>query len=217
MPRFQSPLGEPDVRISRIRLSDKAPHSRLLKTECVTRQIAPEYSTEFQGHPISAPALPTASPRTQAPSLHQHYPASPLLRACPPPRGAASGPRGPSVGPNRSATPRGFPCCIGLPAVNVPSPLPRRNAPVLASLTSQSIPAFPVFQAGRLAHCPFRGLLSVHSRYGPLTRRVTYMTLYTRGFSRFVASATAPVATGRSESCRVGVSPTDRPCLGTAH
>ena len=30
-------------------------------------------------------------------------------------------------------------------------------------------------------------------------------TLYTRGFSRFVASTTAPVATGRSESCRVGL------------
>jgi hypothetical protein len=33
------------------------------------------------------------------------------------------------------------------------------------------------------------------------------VTLYTEGFSRFVTSTTAPIATGRSESCRVGLSP----------
>src|SRR5579859_7476707 len=33
------------------------------------------------------------------------------------------------------------------------------------------------------------------------------MTLYTRGFSRFVTSTTAPVATGWSNSCRVGSRP----------
>ena len=32
--------------------------------------------------------------------------------------------------------------------------------------------AFPVIQAGRLPRCPFRGLLSVHSRYGLHVRRV---------------------------------------------
>ena len=34
--------------------------------------------------------------------------------------------------------------------------------------------AFPVFQAGRLPHYPFRGLLSVHSRYGLHARQVAY-------------------------------------------
>jgi len=43
------------------------------------------------------------------------------------------------------------------------------------------------------------------------------VALYTRGFSRFVTSATAPIATGWSESCRVGFAPTERPCLCTAH
>lgn len=43
------------------------------------------------------------------------------------------------------------------------------------------------------------------------------VTLYTRGFSRFVTSTTAPIATGWSESCRVGFAPTERPCLCTAH
>jgi hypothetical protein len=34
----------------------------------------------------------------------------------------------------------------------------------------QPTAAFPVIQAGRLPHYPFRGLLSVHSRYGLHTR-----------------------------------------------
>ena len=36
------------------------------------------------------------------------------------------------------------------------------------------------------------------------------MALYTRGFSHFVASMTAPVASGWSDSCRVGLAPTEK-------
>jgi hypothetical protein len=43
------------------------------------------------------------------------------------------------------------------------------------------------------------------------------VTLYTEGFSRFVTSTTAPIATGWSDSCRVGLSPTERSRLCTAH
>ena len=77
--------------------------------------------------------------------------------------------------------------------------------------------AFPVFTAGRLPHYLFRGLLSVHSHYGLHVRQVPYRTLYTRGFSRFVTSTTAPVATGRSESYRAGFAPAGRQRLCTAH
>ena len=55
------------------------------------------------------------------------------------------------------------------------------------------------------------------TRCSPHARRVTKVTLYTRGFSRFVTSTTAPIATGRSESCRVGLSPTGKSRLCTAH
>ncbi len=57
----------------------------------------------------------------------------------------------------------------------------RRDRWVLALLPSPTTAAFPEIQAGRLPHCPFRGLpttkslvgpLSVHSRYGLHTRRV---------------------------------------------
>ncbi len=52
---------------------------------------------------------------------------------------------------------------------------------------------------GRLLHCRFRGLLSVHLRYGLHARRVAIATLYIEGFSSFVASTAASIATGWSE------------------
>jgi len=94
--------------------------------------------------------------------------------------------------------------------------IPRRNCWLL-SLVSPTMPAFPVLLPGRLPHHTFRGLLSVHSCYGLHARRVPYRTLYTRGFSRFVTSTAAPVATGRSESCRAGFAPAGKQRLCTAH
>ena len=111
----------------------------------------------------------------------------------------------------------GFPCCIDLPLVCMLSPLPRWNCKVHPSLTTSAESAFPEILAGRLPHHVFRGLLGVRSRYGLHTRQVTFMTLYTEGSSRFVASTAAPIATGWNESCRVGFAPTERPCLRTAH
>ena len=81
----------------------------------------------------------------------------------------------------------------------MPSPLPRQVRWSLFARTAPSSSAFPVLLAGRLLHCPFRGLLSVHSRYGLHARRVAIATLYTEGSDSFVASAAAPIATGWSE------------------
>ena len=52
---------------------------------------------------------------------------------------------------------------------------------------------------GRLLQLSFRGLLSVHSRYGLYARGVALATLSIEGFSSFVASTTASIATGWSE------------------
>jgi hypothetical protein len=66
-------------------------------------------------------------------------------------------------------------------------------------------------------HRHFRGLLGVHSRYGLHTRAVTvYRDTLTVGFSHFVTSMTAPVASGWS-GCRVGLAPTGKRRLSTAH
>ncbi len=81
----------------------------------------------------------------------------------------------------------------------MPSPLPRQVRWNPFARTIPSLSAFPARQVGRLLHQPFRGLLSVHSRYGLPARRVAYATFYTEGFSSFVASAAASVATGWNE------------------
>ena len=64
---------------------------------------------------------------------------------------------------------------------------------------------------------PIQGLLGVHSRYGLHTRAVTvYRDTLSEGFSHFVTSIAAPVASGWSV-CRVGFAPTGKRRLYTAH
>ena len=75
----------------------------------------------------------------------------------------------------------------------------------------------PITLSGRPAHCPFRGLLGVHSRYGLHTRAVTvFRDTLIEGFSHFVTSMTAPIASGWSGR-RVGLAPTGKRRLVTAH
>jgi hypothetical protein len=60
-------------------------------------------------------------------------------------------------------------------------------------------------------------LLGVHTRYGLHTRAVTvYRDTLSEGFSHFITSMTAPVASGWSV-CRVGLAPTGKRRLITAH
>ena len=87
---------------------------------------------------------------------------------------------------------------------------------ILRSFTQPCQPS-PKGLSGRPAHRPFRGLHGVHSHYGLHTRAVTvYRDTLTEGFSHFVASVTAPVASGWS-GCRVGLTPTGKRRLSTAH
>ena len=86
-----------------------------------------------------------------------------------------------------------------VPFACMPSPLPRQVAWNLSARTIPSASAFPRIVAGRLLHHCFRGLLSVHSRYGLHARQIAFAILYTRGFSSLVASTAALIATGWSE------------------
>ena len=98
------------------------------------------------------------------------------------------------------------------------SPLPRRSdwAYCITQFAQPCQPS-PIWQSGRPAHCPFRGLLGVHSRYGLHTRAVTvFRDSLSEGFSHFVTSMTAPVASGWSGR-RVGLAPTGKRRLFTAH
>ena len=104
-------------------------------------------------------------------------------------------------------TPWGLPCCVRFPCVHAVATTPAQRLGVLLRSFTPAVSAFPERGSGRPAHHPFRGLLGVHSRYGLHTRAVTvYRDTLTRGFSHFVTSMTAPVASGWS-GCRVGLTP----------
>ena len=113
--------------------------------------------------------------------------------------------------------PKGLPVLHTTPLSHMPSPLPRRNRWVLSSFASPTAAAFPEIQAGRLPHCPFRGLLSVHCTLRPMRSPSPLRTLYTRSFDRFVSSTAVPIATGWNDICRVGFAPTEVVHLCTAH
>ena len=51
---------------------------------------------------------------------------------------------------------------------------PAQRLGVFFALLTHPYQPSPKGLSGRPAHCPFRGLLSVHSRYGLHTRAVTY-------------------------------------------
>src|ERR1700676_4172612 len=114
-------------------------------------------------------------------------------------------------------TPLGLPCFVRFPCVHAVATTPAQRLGVFLRSFTQPCQPSPKGLSGRPAHRPFRGLLCVHSRYGLHTRRVTvYRDTLNRGFSHFVTSMTAPVASGWS-GCRVGLTPTGKRRLSTAH
>src|SRR3981189_1895415 len=100
------------------------------------------------------------------------YPASAVLRTSPPPQGARPVPRGHPVGhrwPHLGASRVAYAFLVYML-----SPLPRRSGWAYSSLCfTQPYQSSPIGLSGRPAHCPFRGLLGVHSRCGLHTRAVT--------------------------------------------
>jgi hypothetical protein len=113
--------------------------------------------------------------------------------------------------------PRGFPCCVRFPCVHAAATTPAQRLGVSVRSVTQPYQPSPKGLSGRPAHRPFRGLLGVHSRYGLHTRAVTvFRDTLSEGFSHFVTSIAAPVASGWS-GCRVGFAPTGKRRLFTAH
>ena len=123
------------------------------------------YAGVFQAHRQS-PILGFVQKRTRSkgPFLRQHYPASTVVWPSPTPvRPAASLRRWGCQPQSRRVSPD-YPHHLS----NVPCPLPRRIETGAVSIASPLTTAFPVSQAGRHPHLHFRGLLRLHSRYGPL-------------------------------------------------
>ena len=205
-PRFPSPLIKPDVRISRIRLSDglhgeavdvdpepqrirrftpSSPKTLSWENAPVPRpwdldRLAPPSPCHrvFSEDSGSYPALSGSSPITVTSSWSKTYPKS---GSFPPPalpgldgRTTLSDTRSKPtpLRRRRGRYPHPEP---GLPRLPV-LPFPRAVPTTPADRTGAHVDAFPVRAAfpatlpGRHPHCAFRGLLRLHSRYGPRDR-----------------------------------------------
>ncbi len=118
--------------------------------------------------PIASPQLRHKHARSEDPSLHRSYPASTVLRSSPTPVWPAM--LAMALGRTRpgQASPDN-PHCLA----SVLCPLPRRiGTGAYIRFPSLLRAAFPVTQSGQHPHRYFRGLLRLHSRYGPLARSV---------------------------------------------
>ena len=89
--------------------------------------------------------------------------------------------------------------------------------PLGASLVSPSVIGLPRISGGSAPASPFSRPAQRSLALRPARSPSRLATLCTEGFSRFVASATAPIATGRSDSCQAGFAPAEDRCLFTAH
>ena len=67
----------------------------------------------------------------------------------------------------------GFPCCVRFPCVHAAATTPVQQLGVFLAHPTPPCQPSPEGSPGRPAHCPFRGLLGVHSRCGLHTRAVT--------------------------------------------
>ncbi len=167
--RFHTPLIEPDVRISRIRLSDKT--SRLHSSRATPSAVS-EHSSELIGCPISRSLTAYCVclelrplPSTGVTRLQRYY--EPLRHPTAP---------GLSLAGVRLVIPDH---ALELPVLRTlslctccrhyPGAAPGRR---FRSFTQAYQPS-PKGSSGRPAHRPFRGLLGVHSRCGLHTRAVT--------------------------------------------
>ena len=91
----------------------------------------------------------------------------------------------------------GLPVFHRSPLPCMPTPLPRRNHWVLSLSRPAARPSPKPGWVG-FRNVPFRGLLSVHSRFGLHVRSITRGDLYTEYFNEFVTSFVALVASGRA-------------------
>jgi hypothetical protein len=113
---------------------------------------------------------------------------------------------------------RGLPVSRCSLYAHVPPSIPRRSVRLPCRslpLTCQPSPRFPTGSASALlfSGSAQRSLL-VAARVLAKPPRVA---LYTEGSDRFVTSTTTPITTGWRGSCRVGLSPTERAHVFTAH
>ena len=87
----------------------------------------------------------------------------------------------------------------------------------LSLLTSPDVSAFPDSAAGSACALAFSRFARRSLTLRPAHSPSHLVTLYIEGFSHFVTSMTASIASGWNKSCRVGLTPTGKRRLSTAH
>jgi len=100
--------------------------------------------------------------------------------------------------------------------VYVPSPLPRWSCWMPVALFSSS-GSFPCVIARSASTSLFSGPAQRSLALQPAHSRSRLTTLSIEGFRQVVAFPPAPIATGWSDPCRKGLSPSQELCLSTAH
>src|SRR5258705_9488000 len=151
----------------------------------------------------------------EVPSLHRRYPVPAVLRTSPPPQGAQPVPHGPPVGHRCPRLGASRVACACL--VYMPQPIPRCSSWAYSSLISPSHFSLPRYGSRVGLHIVLFEACSAFTRVAACTLALSPIrdTLI-EGFSHFVTSMTAPVASGWS-GCRVGLAPTGKRRLVTAH
>jgi hypothetical protein len=123
----------------------------------------PDRSRCLQAHRQSpSPRHLRKRTRSQGPLLGRHYPASTLLRPCPTPALAAADRDVEAA----TLALTGLPRLLGSPFRRAVPTTPADQAGARVDYFPARA-AFPKWQEGRHPHCHFRGLLRLHSRYGP--------------------------------------------------
>jgi hypothetical protein len=216
--RFPSPLIEPDVPISGIRLSDwfhrEAHGEETLAASvlCAAASSPSPYDTAFSERSGSQSVFTGSSPITfTSPSSKAHQKSG----SFPPPA---------LPGFNGRMTLSDSRQCRRLEATLRPLPSLRTGLPRLpASPFRRAVPttpadragahvdcfpahaAFPKWQEGRHPHCHFRGLPRLHSRYGPPDRSAAQGNLCHEAPTRAVARTSRSSATGSIDNSPGGI------------
>jgi len=189
-PRFPSPLIKPDVRISRIRLSDwfhRAAHGGHRVWCVLPKQWALADTPNSTDRRPSSPRGKASSEASGYAGVFQAHRQSPILgsvQSAPEARALSSAsitrpprsygplrlPSDPPPGQRWGCQPRSRRVSPADPhhPSSVPCPVPRRIETGACVDCFPAHTAFPVSQAGRHPHLHFRGLLRLHARYGPL-------------------------------------------------
>jgi hypothetical protein len=148
---------------------------------------------------------------SQAPFLHRHYPASTVLRACPPPHTAEPAPRGVLV-ESHDLSPLGLPVFrVDLLFQACRRHYPDGTAGCCRYLAQRHRPSPKLRRVG-FRHSPFRGRAppvgwsSVHSRFGLPVCSITQGDLYAEYFNAWsLPPCAALVASGRATDWPGGI------------